>query len=299
MERALPPRVVVVSRPSEREELLLRHGTLQQARFFLASRGQSLDAVEARHHVQEAALHTVAAAIPAKWRRARVVRGDLDRFLFEAEDVVVAVGQDGLVANVAKYLAAQPVIGVNPSRELYDGVLVRHPPQATGDLFAMFARGTLRVEERTMVRARLGDGQTLVALNEIFVGHRSHQSARYRLRVGAREERHSSSGMVVATGTGATGWAKSISAERRAPPPLPAPTAAELTFLVREAWASVATGASLVGGTIAAGEVLQVTSEMNDGGTVFGDGIETDRLELAYGQIVEVAASATRMKLAA
>jgi NAD kinase len=296
---SLPPRVVVVARATERDELLLRHGTLQQARFFLESRGQRLDEIEARHHVQEAALHRVAAAIPDKWRRARVARKDLDRFLFEADDVIVAVGQDGLVANVAKYVDGQPVIGVNPDQALYEGVLVRHPPQAVGDLLAMFARGALRVEQRTMACARLADGQTLRALNEIFVGHRTHQSARYRLRVGDREERQSSSGLVVATGTGATGWAKSISAERRTPPPLPSPTAPELTFLVREAWASVATGASLVGGRLAAGERLTLTSEMNEGGTVFGDGIEADRLDLAYGQIVEVTAAAAQMKLAA
>ena len=132
VSRALPPRVVVVSRPSERDELLLRHGTLQQARFFLESRGQRLDDVLARHEVLEAALHAVTAAVPARWRRARVTRHELDRFLFEPDDVVVAVGQDGLVANVAKYLRGQPVIGVNPSTALYPGVLVRHPPRGGG-----------------------------------------------------------------------------------------------------------------------------------------------------------------------
>jgi NAD kinase len=115
--RALPPRVVVVSRPSERDELLLRHGTLQQARFVLESRGQRLDDVLGRHQILETALHAVTAAVPGRWRRARVLRHELDRFLFEPDDVVVVVGQDGLVANVAKYLRGQPVIGINPSTD--------------------------------------------------------------------------------------------------------------------------------------------------------------------------------------
>ena len=42
------------------------------------------------------------------------MRGDLDRFLFEPDDLVVIVGQDGLVANVSKYLDGQPVVGINP-----------------------------------------------------------------------------------------------------------------------------------------------------------------------------------------
>ena len=185
--RALPPRVVVVARRSERDELLLRHGTLQQARFFVESRGQKLEDALERHRVLEAALRAVVRAVPTQWRRARILRHELDRFLFDPDDVVVAVGQDGLVANVAKYLHGQPVIGVNPSKALFPGVLVRHPPEAAGDLLAGFARGVLACEERTMVRARLSDGQELVALNEIYVGHTTHQSARYHLDV--RRER--------------------------------------------------------------------------------------------------------------
>ncbi|HEY2742983.1 MAG TPA: hypothetical protein VGL86_00110 [Polyangia bacterium] len=299
VERALPPRVVIVSRPSERDELVLRHGTVQQARFFLESRGQKLDDVLARHAILEAALHAVTAAVPSKWRRARVARHELDRFLFDRDDVVVIVGQDGLVANVAKYLRGQPVIGINPSTALNAGVLVRHPPQATGDLLAMFARGVLPCEERTMVSARLGNGQTLIALNEIFVGHRTHQSARYRLAFGGQVERHSSSGLIVATGTGATGWAKSIAGDRKHAPALPGPLEPTVAFLVREAWASVTTGAALVAGRIAPGEALAVTSEMNDGGTVFGDGIEADHLELPFGQTVELGCAEEAMRLAA
>lgn len=297
--KALPPRVVVVSRRSERDELLLHHGTLQQARFFLESRGQTLDPVLARHADVAMAIHRVSTAIPAAWRRARVERHELDRFLFEADDVVVAVGQDGLVANVAKYLRGQPVIGVNPSTALYAGVLVRHPPQAAGDLLAMFARGSLRCEARAMVQARLGDGQTLLALNEVFVGHRTHQSARYTLAFDGRSERHSSSGLIVATGTGASGWAKSIRDSRKSAPALPGPLDGELAFFVREAWASVGTGASLVDGRLGAGQRLTVTSEMNEDGTVFGDGIESDRLELPFGQTVEIARAEQVLQLAA
>ena len=296
--KALPPRVVVISRPSERDELLMRHGSLQQARFFLESHGRRLEEVLERHQVLEVALQAVSAAIPAKWRRARVARHELDRFLFEADDVVMAVGQDGLVANVAKYLRGQPVIGINPSTALNPGVLVRHPPEAAGDLLAMFARGELRCEERTMVTARLSDGQTLVALNEIYVGHITHQSSRYRIAFGGEEERQSSSGLIVATGTGSTGWARSIAASRVGAPALPGPLEAELVFLVREAWPSVATGNRIVGGRIVPGERLTVFSEMNEGGTLFGDGIESDRLELPYGQSVTLSRAEQSMRLA-
>jgi len=94
------PRVVVVTRPTEYEWLLQRHATRQQAAFFLKTRGQSLERTAARHAAFELQRKMVLQAIPVDWRRTSVTRDDLDRFLFEPGDVVVALGQDGLVANV-------------------------------------------------------------------------------------------------------------------------------------------------------------------------------------------------------
>ena len=112
------PRAVFVTRPTDYELLLARHATRGQARFFLESRAERLEPVEERHARFHACLHDARAAVPGDWRQALVRRDDLDRFLFGPEDVVVAVGQDGLVANVAKYLSGQPVLGVNPAPDL-------------------------------------------------------------------------------------------------------------------------------------------------------------------------------------
>ena len=172
------PRCVVVERPTEYQELLLRHGTREQVRFFVEQRGQSLEDVEARHRLQRGFHADVMGVIPAEWRRASVQRADLDRFLFEPEDIVVVLGQDGLVANVAKYLESeQPVIGLNPEPDRYPGILVPHPPSAAVDLIHDVANGRARFEHRTMAQASLDDGQRLLALNDIFIGHASHQSA--------------------------------------------------------------------------------------------------------------------------
>src|ERR687896_116757 len=173
------PRAVLVERPSEYDELLARHATHEQVRFFLAQHGRAVEEVLERHAALAATHRAVLGAVPADWRAATVARGDLDRFLFEPEDVVLALGQDGLVANVAKYLEGQPVIGLNPDPEHIAGVLVKHPPDAAADLIADLAAGRARIERRTMVEARLDDGQVVTALNEVFVGHASHQSARY------------------------------------------------------------------------------------------------------------------------
>lgn len=291
------PRVVVVSRPTELEELLARHATRGQAEFFLRGRGQSLEPIEAAHRAQERALEAVSGAIPLSWRRTRVSRDDLARFVFEPEDIVVAVGQDGLVANAAKYLGGQPVIGVNPDPSRYDGILVRHAAERVGRLLSGCAAGRVALEDRTMVCAELDDGQQLVGLNELFVGHRTHQSARYRIAWGGAEERQSSSGLIVTTGTGATGWARSICMRRSDPPPLPGPTERRLAFLVREAFPSAATGTELAAGIVEAGAELEVTSEMNAGGVIFGDGIEADRIDFHWGMRARLRVAETALRL--
>jgi hypothetical protein len=74
------------------------------------------------------------------------------------------------------------------------------------------------------------------------------------------------------------------------------PTAPRLGFLVREAWPSPATGAELVAGLVE-GEPLSVTSEMDEGGTIFADGIESDHLPFGWGRRVTVAPAARRLNL--
>jgi hypothetical protein len=293
------PRCVLVERATEYAELLARPGTREQARFFLAGRGLELDEVERRHRRRESARAVVLAAVPADWRTAAVERGELDRFLFGADDVVVALGQDGLVANVAKYLSGQPVIGLDPDPQRHPGVLVRHAPEAAADLLADVAAGRAALDRRTMVEARADDCQRVLALNEVFVGHASHQSARYLLEVGGAAERQSSSGLIVATGTGATGWAASINRERATPLELPEPARRALAWFVREAWPSRATGTELTAGLLEPPAALTVTCELGEGAVVFGDGIESDRIRPDWGQRITVGVAEASLALVA
>jgi NAD kinase len=297
MAGGLTPRVVVCSRPTEWDQLLARHATAAQATFFLKTRSLSDDVVRERDEAQDDALALVSAVIPTAWRRARIDRSEFAGFLFEPGDIVVAVGQDGLVANVAKYLEGQPIIGVNPDPDRYEGALMRFATDGIGDAIEATHAGQAVVEDRTMVQASLDDGRTVLALNEVFVGHRTHQSARYGLEVADETERQSSSGLIVSTGTGATGWARSISNDRGNPLPLPAPTDRNLAWFVREAWPSVASGATLTAGVLEAGADLVVTSEMETDGVAFGDGIEQDWIPLAFGQRLRVGVAGRVLRL--
>lgn len=279
------PRAVLVTRPTAYRALLHTHGTHGQARFFLSGRGQAIEPLVEADRVQREAVKAVADRIPTDWRQARVDRSDLDRFLFEPDDVVVAVGQDGLVANVARFLHGQVVVGVNPDPAAYDGILVPHAP---GDTPALLARAVAGdgVRQRTLVAARLDDGTVLHGLNEVFVGQPTHQSARYSLVLGDRTERHSSSGLLVCSGTGATGWARSICRERGIHDLGLSPWDRCARFLVREAFPSNTTGTALTDGLLT-DQPLTVRSEM-DTGVIFADGIESDRLPFGWGRTVQI-----------
>ena len=283
MSSSLGPRLVLVTRETEYDSLMVRHATRGQADVFLRRRGQSMEGLDLQRTRLGAILAEIRAGLPKGWRLANVRRAELDRFLFAPEDVVVAVGQDGLVANLAKYLKGQPVIGVNADPERNAGILVPHAPGDVAALLPAAAAGQVAVELRTMIRAELDDGQALLALNEVFVGHASHQSARYVIHFGDKEELQSSSGLIVASGTGSTGWALSISRATGVAINV-APGEKAGLFLVREPWPSRATQAGIISGRLGATDRLVIASRMNEGGIVFADGIEHDRLDFGWGR---------------
>ncbi|HTO70682.1 MAG TPA: hypothetical protein VMR31_12545 [Myxococcota bacterium] len=289
-----------MTRKTPLQLLLLRHGTIGQAEFYLRSRGEDISDYRRTHARFEAALHAVIESLPPEQRRTRVERDQLDRFQFAEDDIVLIVGQDGLVPNTAKYLTGQLTIGINPDPASYDGVLCRHAPKnarALLDWLRTRDRPEYDVQRRTMLAAQREDGQRILALNEVFIGHQSHQSARYRIRVEGREERQSSSGVLCATGTGCTGWTLSIARQRKLQDELPRPEDDRAVWLVREPFPSVSTQVSLDFGGLSRSAGLEIASEMAEGGVVFADGIESDRLEFADGHRLVVRLAEQKLAL--
>jgi len=306
MNRLTDNKIVLVTRPTRLAELVTRFNTVSQARFYLEHQGADfadyLREDETYHRAQVAAEE----ALGQVGRVQTVDRGFLPNFIFAPEDTIVTLGQDGLVANTLKYLEGQPVVGVNPDPERWDGRLL---PFRVSDLARLMPEVVLRKRSTkavTMARAQLNNGQTMLAVNDLFIGPRSHCSARYLIRSGTASEAQSSSGVIVSTGLGSTGWLKSLvtgaasitrsmSALREQQKPAEklakkvefktdfAWDANYLVYTVREPFPTRTTGASVVVGRVTEETPLVLESQMAENGVIFSDGIEKDFLEFNSG----------------
>ncbi|MFH1498653.1 MAG: sugar kinase, partial [Verrucomicrobiota bacterium] len=210
MERLTENKIVLLVRETRLEELKARFNTVSQARFYVEQLGGDFADYERENDAYQQAITSAQQNLSPLGRLQIVHRSFLPNFIFGPNDVVVAVGQDGLVANTLKYLNGQPLVGVNPEPSRHDGKLL---PFQAKDLSKVVPEVILRrrpINPVTMAKASLNNGQTLYAVNDLFIGPKSHGSARYTLHHGNRSERHSSSGVIVSTGMGVTGWFSSL-----------------------------------------------------------------------------------------
>lgn len=302
-------KIVLVTRRTRLEGLLERFHTRGQARFYIEREGGDFDAYEREHDDYAAALEILRPALEFGLPVHEIERSLAPTYLFRESDLIVTAGPDGLVANTAKYVGGRPIVAVNPDPARIDGTLAPFTVAQARRAAAEAAAGRARVREVTLAEAVLADGQRLLAFNDLFIGARGHASARYRLRLGGRTERQSSSGVIVSTGAGSTGWlsstfnmASGLAAAFGGGPVRPARLDwedARLLFVVREPFASRESQAFVTAGALAAGEELVLESLMPTEGTVFSDGVEADALAFDSGAVARIRAAAERARLVA
>jgi NAD kinase len=317
MNRLTDNKIVLVTRPTRLAELVIRFNTVSQARFYVEHQGADFSDYLREDETYHRALTETQLVLAQMGRVQTVDRGFLTNFVFAPDDTVVTLGQDGLVANTLKYLDGQPVVGVNPDPDRWDGRLLPFQVRDLSKLMPEVLLGKRSTRAVTMARAALNNGQTMYAVNDLFIGPKTHTSARYVIRSGELSETHSSSGVVVSTGMGSTGWFKSLltgaavitqsaGAILGDPPPViasasagrkgkqkakpqPNPNTAfawdanHLFYTVREPFPTKTTSASLVFGRVTPEMPLILESRMAEHGVIFSDGIEKDFLEFNSG----------------
>lgn len=311
-------KIIVVTKATALDELIQRFNTKDQARFYIEHMGGSFAEYEAAHAAYQQARKSLSAALPRGARVQWIDRSFLPTFIFGGDDLVVTLGPDGLVVNTAKYLNGQRVLAFNPDAGRIDGVLLPYDVAAASAAFHALEAGEVVIRNVSMAQADLNDGQSLLAVNDLFIGVRSHGSARYRIQHGDREETQSSSGVIVSTGAGSTGWYRSLvtgatgiaaSLVGVVDEELAADVAAlrdnfafdwesdYLMYTVREPFVSRTSSAELLHGRIEAGEELVIVSNTPRNGVIFSDGVEEDFLNFNSGATARVHLSERTLQL--
>jgi hypothetical protein len=302
-------RLVLVTRRTRLEDLIDRFNTKGQAKFYIEHAGGDFSDYENEHDAYHRALDRLRRDLDFDLQLQILDRSLVPTYTFGARDLVVTLGQDGLVANVAKYAGDQPIVGVNPDVRRFDGVLLPFLPEDVRAAVASVFDRTAVTRAVTLAEMKLDDGQRLLAFNDLFVGTRTHGSARYRISVGGSSEAQSSSGVIISTGAGSTGWMSSIfnmaagvtafAGGQTADPVRFDWEDPRLLFAVREPFVSRHSAASIVAGFIEQGQEIVFESLMPSGGVIFSDGIESDYLEFNAGAVGRVRTSPQHASLVA
>jgi hypothetical protein len=282
--------------------------------------GISFESYQSAHDVYKSSLQALKGSLPGDVRHQFVEKSFLPNFLFGERDLIVTLGRDGLVINTAKYLTVQPLIAINPDPEKIDGVLMPFSVIQAESVVRRVIAGEYALRHVTMAKAALNDGQVLHAVNDLFIGQRTQRSAYYKIEYQGMTEDQISSGIIVSTGAGSTGWFRGIvtgavgifKALHEEKPPAEHLQrrnhratnryrfdweADYLLFSVREPFPTKVSGVELIHGRIDAGTELIVTSQMPQNGVIFSDGIEADYLEFNSGRIARIGVAEKKVHL--
>lgn len=290
MQRLTDNNIVIVKRKTRLEELIVRYNTIEQAKFYIEHLGADFSDYVIEDELYRKAIYMAQNDLEHFGRVQILDREYLPNFIFGEKDIVVAIGQDGLVANTLKYLSNQQLIGVNPDPVRWDGILL---PFKVTDLKLIIQEVfscKRQIKEVSMAKAALNDGQSIYAVNDLYIGQRTHVSSRYEIELGKTREYQSSSGIIISTGLGSTGWLKSVIAgaanivngisknKIKINQERIAWNSDYLYFSVREPFPSKNSKTDITFGKITKNTPLKILSQMPENGVIFSDGIENDYL---------------------
>lgn len=135
---------------------MYKYNTKDQAKFYIEHMGADFSDYILEDETYQKALANVK-QIADKYAKITVVdREFILNMLFGKDDIVIAVGRDGLVCNTVKYLSGQKLIGVNPDPARWDGILLPFEAGELEKIIAQTITGDCDVKNVTMAKAACG-----------------------------------------------------------------------------------------------------------------------------------------------
>src|SRR3989338_8057803 len=190
----------------------------------------------------------------------------VERDLLKAHHVngrnfIIAVGGDGTFLKSAQFIKDNTLImGVNSDVKSKEGFYMHCSKIDFEEKLKMIKDGKFDIVKLLRLEAKI-DGKLIddLALNEFYFGaDKSYLTSRYTLSAGNKKEYQRSSGVIIATPTGAMAWAKAAGVKTTSKP--------ECQFIVREPFEfKLFKDYRLKKGTIKKDECIYIKSEMNEG----------------------------------
>lgn len=176
-------------------------------------------------------------------------------------DLIIAIGGDGTFLRAAHHIGSTPVLAVSSDIRYNEAFYAQATPANFVRKFKMLLKGKFKIRKLPRLQVKLnGSYLQLMAINEVFVGSRHpYHTSRYWITIHGKKEFQKSSGVLITTRTGSTGWAKSaykksLNIQKNG-----------FGYVVREPYIGRLTKSKLLGGTLPRKDVVKITSSLHEG----------------------------------
>lgn len=255
--------------------------------------GSNVDTIIASHQTQQESLSKLRQIFDASQF---IERDALDTSIDDDADLVVAFGGDNHFTYVSHFVKKALILGVNSDPQRSDGALTSISAVDLERALQAIAAGEYDIEEWTRLEATVNGKTQPLATSELYVGENERKSmSRYVLKHGDKEETQKSSGLLITTGAGSTGWYDSACRYLH-PEGSPFPrTAKQMVFLATEPFKGRLNQSKMLEGVVQEGETLTIKSLNDSEGIVSVDSLA--EISFNRGAALEVRISDSPLKV--
>ncbi|MFH0936911.1 MAG: hypothetical protein V1808_01300 [Candidatus Daviesbacteria bacterium] len=135
-------------------------------------------------------------------------RNRLNKTIAAGANLIIALGGDNHFLYVSHFINGQLLLGINSDPTSSEGALTYFTVKSLKDFWSKLEADDFKIEEWPRLQIAL-NGKKIQALatGDIFIGEsRRENMSRYLISLDGQEEEQKSSGLLITTGAGSTGW---------------------------------------------------------------------------------------------